>query len=125
MAERNEKGQFVKSNKAGKRGYEALIAKKFKGDKLAFKAYLSVIGKRGWNGLVSKQFGGNEEIAIEYVIALSKYAYGMCFYDKVKKEYLWWVKECFRQHPGTPAEFAQAYSRKLEFSLSDLSEQEF
>lgn len=125
MTERNSKGQFVKGNQAGKRGYQALIEKRFKGDKLAFRAYLSGIGKRGWEGLVRKQFAGKEEIAVEYVIALSNYAYGMCYFNKATQSYPHWVKECFRTHPGTPEEFYNRHLGKLNFSLDSVGEQSF
>lgn len=124
MSERNSKGQFVRGNKLGKKGYRSLVENKFGGDKLAFRAFLSVCGKRGWDALVEKQFAGDEDLAKEYLRAQGMYGYGLQYIDPKTGTYYPWVKTCFRQEVGDPQSFLAKRSSSLEFTLNDVPELE-
>lgn len=124
MSERNSKGQFVKGNTLGKIGRACVVEKHFNGDKIAYRAYLSVIGRRGWDALVEKRFAGDEKLAKAYLEALGKYAYGKA-YQKPDGTYPSWVKSVFREKIESPEDFLQKYEQRFSFNLSEVGELQF
>lgn len=109
---RDEKGRFTEGNK----GFDRLLEVRFGGDRLALKAYLSVIGRRGWESLVSKRFEGETLAAKDYVAQLGRHA--NMLQTSIRR------KEAFA-HPGTPEQWLSKWRSRVEFTLADVGELNF
>lgn len=78
----------------------------------------------GWRGLVQRRFAGDQAAAKAWVAQLGRWAYGLS-YRNANGQYMPWVKQPFRQHPGQPEQFAAEYARRFDFTLADVPELEF
>lgn len=74
------------------------------------------IAKSGWEGLVNKRFGGNRAAAVEWLGRVGAWEYAR--QAGIFRSYAF-------QYPGTPEQFLEHYTKRLEFTLADVSELQF
>lgn len=85
----------------------------------------NTIAYSGWLGLVNKRFQGDYGIAREYVRQLGRYSYGKMCDSPVSTPAMIWRKYHIFYHPGSPEQFAQQYSQRLDFNMNDVTELAF
>ena len=113
---RDNRGRFTRGNSYAALGWRAMVEQRFGGDKLALRAYLSVIGRRGWLALVDKRFGSNTDAAKAWVGRVGAWEYAR--QAQITRRGVF-------QYPGEPETFLAEWRRRLEFSLADVGEMKF
>lgn len=74
------------------------------------------VAKSGWDGLVSKRFNGDRAAAREWLGQVGAWAYAR--QTGIVRSYAF-------QYPGTPEQFLEKFTRRLDFTLQDVGELKF